>query len=146
MNISLILKPMPNRDIAWEVEVRWQDKTESGPLIGEVTFAKTANNLSLTNDSVSGEYQAAVVTRTAPDNSVPDHIVFHNTKPDNFNIDSTNIKHTWNTISASATLRLIGIFAGVIILGILGMNRCYLHVTATTVSIVLWRVTLINCH
>ncbi len=116
------IKTHAKQGYSLEVEVRWQDKAESGPLIGEVTFAKTANNLSLTNDSVSGEYQAAVVTRIAPDNSVPDHIVPHNTKPDNFNIDSTNVKHTWNTMSASATLRLIGIFTGVIILGILGMT------------------------
>lgn len=106
------IKTHAKQGYSLEVEVRWQDKIGSGPIIGEEPSAKTAKNLSVANDSASDEHQAAKVTWADAENSVPD----------NLNIDSANLKHTKNTKSASFTLRLICIVAGVIILGIIGVN------------------------
>lgn len=106
------IKTHAKQGYSLEVEVRWQDKSLSGALIGEELFAKTDINLSVAKYSASDEHQAAKVTQGDPAHTTSDQI----------NIDSTNLRHTKNTTSANATLTLMCIFAGVIILGIIGVN------------------------
>ncbi|MDR7121890.1 winged helix-turn-helix domain-containing protein [Rheinheimera soli] len=106
------IKTHAKQGYSLEVEVRWQEKTGSGALIGEDPFAKTDINLSVAKYSASDEHQAAIVTRADADHATSDNI----------NIDSAHLKHTRNTTSASATLRLMCIFAAVIILGIIAVN------------------------
>ncbi|MEW6982571.1 winged helix-turn-helix domain-containing protein [Colwelliaceae bacterium 6471] len=89
------IKTHAKQGYSLEVEVRWQDKTET---------------------------QADGVTTAQPDSVSPDSISFDSGSYDNVSHDSVSFDKGQKTESASATFRLISIMAIIVVLGFLGVK------------------------